>query len=502
MLFSELIKSVSEKISLKTICIADSFDIRDTALIDGVQNSFQSDVLYIGYYEQISSMKLPAHCVLVDTKKTEALEGLGSDLALVEEHRLFFLFNQAKALVDASRSKGLYAELIDCAAQTKSVSAFVNLAASKLGNSIVLLDRDYKVLAFSNIYPIDDPLWEQNIRQGYCSYEFISAVNNMEIIKNAPNTTEPIVVTCYASPLRKLSSKIFNNGHLIGFVVMLENENALSPQHFEMLRIVSAAAGDVIARFAPYLLPDSTQYQRLLYEMLIGAPPDKLAPYIAKLSFPEYMCALRISQSRDLGQKHLKEHLAEKLKALLPGTQFAFHENGIAALVPSAEASGLTKEQISILGGFAESEAVFVGVSNAFYKIEDFAHCYSQARRALELDKRLRFGNSVCRYTDYVFFDLLGAVEKQDRLSSFCHPALSRLRGYDSENNTELFRTLDTYLSCDCSIKLSSEKLFIHRNSLAYRLKRIFELTQLDLSDSGTRFLLEMSFRIAQYTEG
>ena len=41
--------------------------------------------------------------------------------------------------------------------------------------------------------------------------------------------------------------------------------------------------------------------------------------------------------------------------------------------------------------------------------------------------------------------------------------------------------------------------MFIHRNSLTYRLERIRVLTQLDLEDSQTRFLLEMSYRIDHF---
>ena len=59
-----------------------------------------------------------------------------------------------------------------------------------------------------------------------------------------------------------------------------------------MLPTVSAAAGDILVKFAPYLLPDSTHYQRLIYELAIGAPPEKLAPHIAKLSFPENMLGM------------------------------------------------------------------------------------------------------------------------------------------------------------------------------------------------------------------
>ncbi len=502
MLFSGLISLISERIPIQTVNIRDIFDIKDTALIDGVQEEFQNDVLYIGYYEQIDSQKLPSQCVLVRTRQTETMDATGSDLALIEEGVLFHLSNLAKAFVDASRSKGLYAELMDCAAQTKSITAFVNLVAAKLGNSIVLLDTDYKVLSYSTIYPIDDPLWEQNIRQGYCSYEFISAVNEMEIIKNAPNTPEPFVVTCYASPLRKLSSRIYRNGQMIGSVIMLENENLLSPSHFEMLPIVSSAAGDIIARFAPYLLPDSTLYQRLLFDLLIGTPLEKLTRHLAKLNFPPHMCALRLSQTRDLGQKHLKEQIAEKLKALLPGTQLALHENGIAALVALGDAPDISQEQLLLLDDFAKAEFLSIGVSNAFTKIEDFARHYSQACRAQELEKRLSGQKNVCRYQDYAFFDLLSTANPSENLTAFRHPALHLLLNYDEENNTDLYNTLDAYLSCGCNIKITAEKLFIHRNSLAYRLKRIYELTQISPEDVSTRFLLEMSFRMDHFANG
>lgn len=502
MLFGSLIQLISKKIPIETVNVQDVFDIRDVALIDGVQKEYSNNVLYIGYYEQINSKNLPSQCVLVRTNETSALKCTESNLALVERDNLFFLMNAAKSLVDASRSKGLYAELMDCAAQTKSITSVLNLAASKLGNSLILLDTDFKVLDFSKVYPIDDPLWKQNIKQGYCDYEFISAVNELDSIKNAPDTSEPVAVTCYASPMRKLSSKIFHNGQKIGFIMMLEKETALSPAHFEMLRTISAATGDTIARFAPYLLPDSTNYQRLLYDMLIGTPPQKLAPSIAKLTFSPNMCVLCLKQNQYLGQKHLKERVAQTLKSLLLGTQLTFHDNGIAALVPLENAPGISPEQLSCLDDFAKAEFLRIGISNTFFRIENFARQYIQACHAIELDQHLQGGHNVCCYIDYEFFDMLSTVKDTSSLESFCHPALTLLKKYDHDNDMDLYHTLNVYLSCGCSIKLTAEKLFIHRNSLSYRLKRIAELTQADLEDSNTRFLLEMSYRIDHFTNG
>lgn len=500
MYFSSLIEQISEIIPIEATNIRDVFDIRDLSLIDGSQKDFQNDVLYIGYYEQIAFGKLPPQAILVHTDKSANLIQKDIDLALVESNKLFGIINTAKTIIDASRGKGLYAELMDCAIQTKSVTAFINMAATKLGNSVVLLDRNFKILAFSNIYPIEDPLWELNIKQGYCNYEFISAVNELESIKNAPKTSEPVVVVCDASPIRKLSSKIIQNGKLIGFVLMLEKENALSPSHFEQLKTVSTAAGDVVSRFAPYLLPDNTQYQRLLYDLLIGTPPEKLAPHIEKLAFSKHLCALCIKQSSYIDQKYLKETVAEKLKSLLPGTHMTFHKNSIAALVAFGDATYFSQEQLASLETFAKADFLRIGISNVFTKIEDFESRYTQACQAVDIDRQLKNGACICRYLDYSFFDLLNSVAGSVELKSFYHPSLDLIKEYDHNNNTDLYHSLDTFLLCGCNIKLAAEKLFIHRNSLSYRLRRIAELTQLNFEDRNTCFLLEMSYRIDRFT--
>ena len=119
--------------------------------------------------------------------------------------------------------------------------------------------------------------------------------------------------------------------------------------------------------------------------------------------------------------------------------------------------------------------------------------------QALELAKRLHSPGSVCRYMDYSFYDLLDRAGKPDALGLFCHPALSLLSRYDHKNGTDLYHTLEQFLACNCSIKDTAQTMFIHRNSLTYRLERIRTLTQLDLEDSQTRFLLEMSYRIDHF---
>ena len=49
------------------------------------------------------------------------------------------------------------------------------------------------------------------------------------------------------------------------------------------------------------------------------------------------------------------------------------------------------------------------------------------------------------------------------------------------------------------SVQKTAKELYLHRNTVSYRLHRITDLCQVDLSDSQTRFLLNVSFQIIAY---
>lgn len=497
MRFSQLLQQISGGMTVQVLHTADLHEISDVALIDGVQDRYRPDTLYFGYAEQLSKGRLPPQCVLARNARSERLTGAAGDLALTAPESLFALFNAARQRLESTR--GFYGELMAAAASASSIDPIINLAAARLGNSVVLLDADFKILGHSTLFPIEDPLWEENIRLGYCSYEFVSAVAELDAVKNAAPNSDPVVVTCYASPLRKLSSKIYIGGKRVGIVLMLEKESPISSLHMELLPIISAAAGDAIARYAPFLISGNTDRQKLLYDLLIGASPEEVSSRISGLAFSGNLCALCIRQSRYLGQRHLKEDVVPQLLRGLPEACCAFHEGGIAVLVPLHRELELSQEQLEGLHLLAQSEHLRIGISGLFFQPESFARHYAQARRALELSARLHTDEAVIAYPDYAFYDLLNKTSQGEDLGVCCHPALSILNRYDHANGTDLYRTLETYLLCGGSVKDTAQRLFIHRNSLNYRLERIRELTHADPADTATRFHLEMSYRIDRF---
>lgn len=61
--------------------------------------------------------------------------------------------------------------------------------------------------------------------------------------------------------------------------------------------------------------------------------------------------------------------------------------------------------------------------------------------------------------------------------------SLQLLLQKDKENNTELYETLKMYFLCENNVMKTASKLFIHRNTLVYRLNQIREITGKDIND-------------------
>lgn len=102
-----------------------------------------------------------------------------------------------------------------------------------------------------------------------------------------------------------------------------------------------------------------------------------------------------------------------------------------------------------------------------------------------------RLYDSTCYSLPYMFYEM-----KHTLVPPVLHPALAVLRDYDLKNHGELFYTFYCYLKNERSLIRTARELKLHRNSLSYRLNRIFELINVDLEDYGTRLSLLLSYEI------
>ena len=89
-------------------------------------------------------------------------------------------------------------------------------------------------------------------------------------------------------------------------------------------------------------------------------------------------------------------------------------------------------------------------------------------------------------------------LARQTNPSFFVHPAIQALEKSDMEKGTHLLQTLSVFLEKGENIGDTAKALFLHRNSVIYRLNRIREISGADLTDPGTRFILRLGLAVRE----
>ena len=75
------------------------------------------------------------------------------------------------------------------------------------------------------------------------------------------------------------------------------------------------------------------------------------------------------------------------------------------------------------------------------------------------------------------------------------------LREHDRARRSDLVWTLKTYFAAGANASEAADRLFLHRNSMVYRLERIQKLTGLDLKDHRAALSLQLGLLSIQRGE-
>jgi sugar diacid utilization regulator len=85
--------------------------------------------------------------------------------------------------------------------------------------------------------------------------------------------------------------------------------------------------------------------------------------------------------------------------------------------------------------------------------------------------------------------------EDPGELRGFFDETVAPLVSYDDQYETDLVRTLESFLDADGNVARTAERLFTHRHTVRYRLERVKELTSLDVSSTDGRERLSLGLK-------
>jgi hypothetical protein len=122
-----------------------------------------------------------------------------------------------------------------------------------------------------------------------------------------------------------------------------------------------------------------------------------------------------------------------------------------------------------------------VGVSNPCAGAAAFAAGFEEARHALVGAGVIGTGAGVMTYDDLGPYKYLLRMSLDGDIRDSHRDAVAHLAEYDRQRSTSLLRTLEEFLRRRGNISATAEALFVHPNTLRQRLRRIMELSGLDL---------------------
>jgi hypothetical protein len=126
---------------------------------------------------------------------------------------------------------------------------------------------------------------------------------------------------------------------------------------------------------------------------------------------------------------------------------------------------------------------------------EHIPRAYEQAKRALTALRQSSDARGFIAYSDLGVERILALDGNVGEVERLINDWLGDLMCYDDDHGTDLVPTLATYLDLGGKYDDTARALFIHRNTLRYRLSRITEISGHDLADVDTKLNLHLAVR-------
>lgn len=399
-------------------------------------------------------------------------------------------------------------DLINLVLENNTIQTLVNKISELVGNTIIIEDAKLNVIAVSNVEGdiqsnLDSPVFKARInehfRQNVLRSNFYKAVKmgekkeHLEINLNLPHSEK----------IRNYMFPIFSNKTIYGFISLLESQQIYSSTDLMVLKNSSTA---IALQLMKQYLNQQTYRKKnlaLIEDIIHGRIHTQIVfeydflninlanPMVAVLmdyAEPNLENNYFWERSEDLITMTIRKHLYKHFNQVIIGNNgslftllVSFQPNQIEKV------NSLVKE--SVEHALAELAKQFgedkfsIGIGGAYPQPELVEKSFKEAKTALSVAKKckIRRGN-VLLFEEIGIHRIIFMVQDTAKIREFCDDLLLELKKYDEKNSDVLLETLREFLLCDCVVKETAKKMFVHPNTVTYRIKKIKQLLRHDLA--------------------
>ena len=473
----------------------------DTELVTDEKKVYVQNYIYVGKTSTFKGNmdKINNACFILINDDSSILKNyIDNKLKIIEINKnenILQIYNEVRAFFRKDVKYNQFkVSLLEAFLSEEGLSKIIDTASKLLGNPLIVIDLTFKVLASSAIENITDLLWMDNVKKGYCSYEFIAELTKLETLKNGRKTKRPFEVTCPISPIKKVAFKIEIKNKTIGNVLLLECEKIIDPDDYDYLMLISEIISKELEKKQFYKNTRNVLSEEILYDLLENNIDNKkiikgrLKNCSLVSSTHIFLLVIDISNF-ELKQSVYSRYLGPTLLNLFPMSNLIYY-NGDIVIINDREQFLEKQDKTKEIKIFLSQNNLKMGISSEFSSIEDCSIYYHQAITSLEIGNILDKNERIYQHEDIQPYKFIYKAKDQMLKEDFYNNSIYILKKFDNNNSSQLYETLYIYLKNNHNMTRASEEMFIHRNTLRYRLEKIVALIGLDLDENDNSFKL------------
>ncbi|MEW4371552.1 PucR family transcriptional regulator [Paenibacillus kandeliae] len=389
--------------------------------------------------------------------------------------------------------------------EVDSLQTLAEMISEVMGSPVTIEDEAHRLLAYSMHDPNTDPARIATIIGRRVPEHVQRALYESGAMQQLQDSAEPQHIRQLSDVglSRRMAISVRHYDEVIGYIWLLEHDGSYSDQQLEQFR-----RGAVIA--ASKMMQQQQRQQKidLLRRLLNGRFQSEqeaaeqarshgieLLPYHYVLILEQqeagklHTCIERIQQAASEYAVRIPLYMEENNRLIiLCGCHAGQQPSDLSTRIRSMAARIQQWLPVTEFGWLAAGEQV----SSALH----IQRSYEQAKELIVLHQHLPETQAITYYPDAGFYRYLPAIYRESRQFPISWGPLDRLAAYDQEHNSNLLQTLAVFLDQDSDSKQAAAILHVHSNTLNYRLRRIAEVSGINLNSMAEKVTLYLELKL------
>lgn len=368
-------------------------------------------------------------------------------------------------------------------------------------NPINLLDANNKVIALSEHYGENDvdEEWAHLCRYGYSSIRFVrymkSLYNQMDFYKDCGARLYQFDKK--KQELKCMSSAIYFESSQCGRIGVVEKDRTLNNGDIQMLNYLTSLLAPSLG-----LLQNKNEkrsFKNVFRDLIATGTADKKellrqVDYMKWKSESFFQVGI-VKSFSGIMTDELLILASDIIRNRIPQANVFMLDNNIVLIY---DLEVIKKAEVmNLLKPILKKNKLQLGCSFSFTDITKLKYYHSQALASLEYGRFYKPDEIFYEFYEFAFYYIIETTSMEEKISA-CHPDVMYLWDHDKQYSSDKIATLRAYLDNGLSFSASAQALFIHRNTLIYRIKKLMEMITCDLNDVYTRDYMKLSIKLLE----